>query len=137
MSDPSEMEIDELFFGMLARFRAHARACAESLDLSLLQLIAIRHLDEPMPMGRLAEVLFSDPSVMTAVADGLEAQGYLERRTSESDRRVKELVLTEDGRALKREVHRRLATGNPALEPLDTSERKAFSDLLRKMVRAS
>lgn len=128
-----DQAIDELFLKLIAKFKAHGRACAEELDLSLLQLIALRHLGEPLPMGRLADVLFSDPSVITSVADGLEARGYVERRVSESDRRVKELVLTPEGRDAKRRVRELMARDNPAFAPLDAAERATFVELLRKM----
>jgi len=134
MSPTSDDRIDELFLQVIARFKAHAKACAHELDLSLLQLIALRHLEEPMQMSHLAEVLFSDPSVMTSVADALEERGFVERRVSCEDRRVKELVLTPKGRRTKEEVREAVARNNPAFAPLTRQERGAFVELLRKMV---
>ncbi len=84
-------------------------------------------------MGQLAEVLFSDPSVMTSVADALEERGYLERRVSREDRRVKELVLTSSGEEIHRVVRALIVRDNPAFAALSDAERRQFVTLLTKM----
>lgn len=128
-------DLDELFLRLIARFKAHVREVAEAVDLSVLQLIALRHLEHPLPMGKLADILFSDPSVMTAVADALEERGYLERRVSPEDRRVKELVLTGEGQEMQRRVRRMVAKDNPAFSALSKADREEFVRLLELMTR--
>jgi DNA-binding MarR family transcriptional regulator len=72
---------------------------AARLGLNPPQAMALQRLEpgEPLPMGRLAEFLHCDASNVTGIADRLEAAGLAERRPGERDRRVKTLVLTEEG----------------------------------------
>lgn len=55
--------------------------------------------DGAMKMCDLAETLQLSPSGLTRRLDGLVQAGWVERRPSESDRRVMHAVLTEAGRA--------------------------------------
>jgi DNA-binding MarR family transcriptional regulator len=55
--------------------------------------------DQAMRMCDLAEVLQLSPSGLTRRLDGLVAAGWVERRSSDADRRVMLAVLTHAGRA--------------------------------------
>ena len=55
-------------------------------------------LDEPRPMGELAQHMHCDNSNMTGIVDRLAERGLVERRPAEGDRRVKLVALT-DARA--------------------------------------
>lgn len=98
------------------------------------QLFALRTLDpdNPVPMRALAAALQCDSSNVTGLVDGLEAQGLVERRSAEHDRRVRMLVVTERGA----EVRNRLATVMqevPAeLAALDADDQRALRDVLRR-----
>lgn len=63
----------------------------------LMQLFA----HNTMPMAALASAIGKDPSTVTALVRKLMAAGYVEKTPSETDRRVNEVRLTEQGRALK------------------------------------
>ncbi len=85
--------------------RVH-RICSE-LGLSPPLLKAFVHLgtldaDGGFRMSELAETWGFDASYVTALADGLQERGLAERRPHPTDRRVKTIVLTPEGRA-KRE----------------------------------
>src|ERR671928_2004208 len=92
-------EAQKLFFEIGMAQRAKAGAALAELGLGFAQAHALRMLDpdEPMPMSALAERLFCDASNVTGIVDRLEARGLVERRSSEGDRRVKALTLTEAG----------------------------------------
>src|ERR1700760_2245558 len=59
---------------------------------------ALRFLEQPRTMGRMAELLRCDPSNVAGIVDALEERGLAKRRPSEADRRVKAVELTAAGR---------------------------------------
>jgi DNA-binding MarR family transcriptional regulator len=95
--------------------------------------MALRELNDPLPMRELAQRLCCDASNVTGIVDRLEARELVERRVAPDDRRVKHLVLTEEGRAV-RESHRdRLAVDLPLLD-LSPEDRRSLAQLLRRSV---
>ena len=56
--------------------------------------MALKHLDEPTPMGRIADVLCCDGSTVTWIVDRLEERGLVERRSDPRDRRVRLVATT-------------------------------------------
>ena len=96
------------------------------------QFFALDALDEPAPMSSIANLLRCDRSAVTWITDRLEERGYVERRSDERDRRVKLLVLTDEGRRVREEIRGRLATPPAALDRLSNSEQRTLRDLLAK-----
>ena len=96
------------------------------------QFFALNALDEPVPMSSSASMLRCDRSAVTWITDRLEERGYVERRSDASDRRVKLLVLTEEGRRVREEIRARLSTPPEALSRLTPAEQRTLRDLLRK-----
>ena len=99
-------------------------------------LLALFKLDGALAMKELAQRMGCDASFITAVADTLEARGFVRREPSQRDRRVKNLVLTDDGAAAKERMLTQLAARMPWCYALDEAERGCFLTLLRKMVDA-
>jgi DNA-binding MarR family transcriptional regulator len=106
--DPSPMlaaeRIAHLVEEMGRRMMAHLEAQVAELDLTPQQAALIGHLDAPLPMKEVAGRLHCDASNVTGLVDRLESRGLVERRVRPADRRVKELVLTDDGRRVRRRV---------------------------------
>jgi DNA-binding MarR family transcriptional regulator len=75
-----------------------------------------------------------DASFVTAVADALERAGLAKREPSLRDRRVKNLVLTQEGIAAKERLMQELAERMPWCYALDDTERECFLGLLKKML---
>ena len=96
------------------------------------QFFALNALDEPAPMSSIANLLRCDRSAVTWITDRLEERGYVERRSDERDRRVKLLVLTDEGRRVREEIRSRLATPPEAMERLTQAEQRTLRDLLAK-----
>ncbi|HSG79171.1 MAG TPA: MarR family transcriptional regulator [Acidimicrobiia bacterium] len=92
----------------------------------------LHFLDEPMAMSALADRLSCDASYVTGLADRLEERGLVERLADPSDRRVRQLRLTDKGLAMRRTLDRHITEGNPVLERLDDEELADLSTLLRK-----
>src|SRR5689334_4786183 len=96
------------------------------------QFFALNALDEPAPMSAIANMLRCDRSAVTWITDRLEERGYVERRADESDRRVKLLALTDEGRRVREEIRERLAAPPESIMSLSRTEQRALRDLLRK-----
>src|SRR5689334_314525 len=100
------------------------------------QFFALNALDEPAPMSAIANMLRCDRSAVTWITDRLEERGYVERRADESDRRVKLLALTDEGRRVREDIRRRLAVPPEAITSLSRTEQRELRDLLRKALES-
>ena len=85
-------------------------AMAQEFKLAPQQMIALRMLGAgPGKMSELADALFCDSSNVTGIVDRLEERGLVRREAAEGDRRVKLLVLTEEGEWMRSEITKRMA----------------------------
>jgi len=132
--EPGLEELVGLLFRLTGNLRQRFAARSADLDLSFAQAMALRELDEPLPMRDLAQRLCCDASNVTGIVDHLEARGLVERRVAPADRRVKNLVLTDAGRALRRRHRESLTVDLPLLDELSPAERRVLADLLRRGV---
>src|SRR2546429_4336865 len=111
------------------------RICAE-LDLSPPLLKAFVHLGanpdaRGLRMSDLAEHWGCDASYVTTLADGLQERGLAERQAHPTDRRVKTIVLTPEGRARRERALALLAEPPSAFEVLSSTEQRQLRDLLK------
>jgi DNA-binding MarR family transcriptional regulator len=134
--DRDHHEILLMMFDIVGRLRAHLAAVAAEFDLSPQQARALRWLDDPLPMGALAEALHCDASNVTGITDRLESRGLVERSPGERDRRVKHLVLTDEGRTLRDRLLTRLHAESPVVDPLTDEERATLKRLLHRIIAA-
>jgi len=107
---------------------------AAELGLTPPQMFALRALDpeHPVPMRELAVELHCDNSNVTGLVDGLEAQGLVQRRPAEHDRRVRMLVVTERGAQVRRRINEVVEEVPPALASLSADDQRALRDILRR-----
>lgn len=114
--------------------RGHVLAVASELELAPAQVAALKELDpeDPPTMGDVARALACDSSNITGIVDRLEQRGLVERRPGEQDRRVKRLVLTDEGRAVRERACARMSEPPAALLHLSESEAAQLRDLLAK-----
>jgi DNA-binding MarR family transcriptional regulator len=102
-------------------------------DLAPQQMIALRMLGAgPRKMSELAQALFCDNSNVTGIVDRLEERGLVRREAAEGDRRVKLLVLTEEGEFMRSEITKRMADPPPPIAALSEKDQRALRDLLKK-----
>ena len=111
-----------------------AQEIATEFDIAPHDLLAMFKLDSVLSMKELAQHMGCDASFITSVADTLERRGFVRREPSQRDRRVKNLVLTEEGLAAKERMMRELAEKMPWSYALDDGERCCFLRLLKKAV---
>lgn len=123
-----------LLSGAMAHFGHTSHILAE-LGLTPGHMRALLLLDpvDGRPMGALAQDIACDASTMTWLVDRLEDRGLVERRPSRTDRRVKTVVLTQQGAATKAELERRLYDPPPGLREIDPGALAALRTALQAM----
>ena len=113
-------------------------ALSREFKLAPQQMIALRMLGtEPRKMSQLADALFCDNSNVTGIVDRLEEQGLVRRETAKEDRRVKLLVLTEEGVWMRREITRRMAEPPPPIASLSQKDQRALRDILERALEGT
>ena len=85
-------------------------------------------------MRELAELLVCDASNVTALADRLESKGLAERELDPTDRRVKALALTAEGRRARQRVLDLMSEPPPPIAALSVADQRALRDILRRAV---
>lgn len=106
--------LSEAFWAVSRRMREASVAAWASYDVTPGQVRALRVVErhgcgeddapEGVRASELAQHLRIAPRSVTEVVDGLEAKGLVQRRPDPTDRRALRVVLTEQGRALTREL---------------------------------
>ena len=125
-------------WGLMSRLfwemRPRMLRIAGEFGLTPPQLFALRSLDpdEPVPMRALAQALNCDSSNVTGLVDGLEAQGLVERRSAEHDRRMRMLVVTERGAQVRSRLNDVIDEVPEALASLGAEDQRALRDILRR-----
>lgn len=131
-----DAEILDGFSELIGRVIALGESMAQRLCVPSFFIKALHTLERPMAMKDLGKRMHCDPSFVTIVADMLEKRGLARRETHPSDRRVKNLVLTDDGLALKHRIEGEMATRMPWSHGLSQDECEQLLLLIRKMLNA-
>ena len=132
---PAAREIWELLVELsMSRMRERFIGTVTELALSPPQAHALKVLrpEHPIAMRELADGLHCDPSNITGIVDRLGDRGLVERGSAPGDRRVKTLMLTEEGTALRMRLLDRLSEPPPGLGKLSVDEQRQLRDLLRR-----
>ena len=130
--DPAQ-EAWELLWQLMQANKPRFMALAQEMGLAPMQLHALRLIEpgDGVPMSSLAGLLFCDASNVTGIVDRLEARGLIERRPSPKDRRVKLLVLTEEGLRLRETAYRQITKPPQSIAALPLKHQRALRDALR------
>jgi DNA-binding MarR family transcriptional regulator len=134
-TSPVAREIWELLIELsMSRMRQRFLRTITELGLSLPQAHALKVLrpGNPIAMRELADGLHCDPSNITGIVDRLGDRGLVERGSAAGDRRIKTLMLTEEGTALRMRLLDRLSEPPPGLGKLSVNEQRQLRDLLRR-----
>jgi DNA-binding MarR family transcriptional regulator len=127
-------ELAEVYFDLMMQRVKTLRALAAQNGLSPVQLRTLLQMepDRPSMMSEVAEAAGCGPSNLTGIIDKLEARGWVERRSSPQDRRIKMLALTQEGAALREGVLARAREPTAWMLSLTSIEQRRLRDLLRK-----
>jgi DNA-binding MarR family transcriptional regulator len=123
-----------LMFELFVQQKPRHIAMAAEFDLSPMQAFALRLLEpgRPLPMSDLAEALHCDASNVTGIVDRLEARGLIARQGADHDRRVKMLVVTDEGAELRKRLLERIAEPPPPIAALSAADQRSLRDILRR-----
>jgi MarR family transcriptional regulator, organic hydroperoxide resistance regulator len=134
VSGTAAREAWALFWRIFSADKPRRMALLNELGLAPMQSMALMQLrpGEPMTMSAMALALQCDNSNVTGIVDRLEAQGLVERRPAEHDRRVKTLVITEKGTDVRDAVEQRLSVPPPPLAGLSDEDAAALRDILSR-----
>ena len=106
---------------------------AHELGVTPPLLGALRFLEQPQPMGKMAELLRCDPSNVTGIVDALEDRDLAERKPSAADRRVKVVELTAAGRRLRDRAVEEMYKPPAWIKDLSPTDQRALRDILRRV----
>jgi MarR family transcriptional regulator, organic hydroperoxide resistance regulator len=129
----AERELCGLVSGLARQIGEHVRQRAVTLGLTAAQATALRELTGPLTTSELAERMSCEPSNATFVVDKLEKQRLIERRPHPTDRRARQLVLTESGEALRNRLLELLIEDSP-LAGLSQQDQGLLHDLLERAI---
>ena len=116
--------------------RKHLPVSAAEFDLSPVQCHVLHLIEpgQPIPMGRLAEMLSCDASNVTGLVDRLEARGLVQRGPWADDRRVKALDLTPIGSQLRAQLLKRMTRQPLPLSRLSPEDQRTLVRILQILV---
>jgi len=109
----------------------------ECKDLTPVQFAALVgiHTHPGIDATRLSAVIAFDRSTLGSVIERLESKGYIERKPSAEDKRVKLLCPTKSGAAVLRDIMPAVDRAQARmLEPLKPADRKTLTALLTQLV---
>jgi MarR family transcriptional regulator, organic hydroperoxide resistance regulator len=127
-------EVADCFFELIGRILREGEALAQELGVPLPFVKALHFLDCPLAMKELGKRMHCDASFVTLIADMLEKRGLARREPHPADRRIKNVVLTEDGLALKQKIETEITARMPWNHALTCDERSQLLALIRKML---
>ncbi len=128
-----EGEVVGMWFEMQGRLQAHFTALAAEYGLSAVEAKVLLQLqpEGAMTMRTLANDLQYDASNLTGVVDRLEKMEMVRRQSQPHDRRAKGVVLTDEGRRVRRAFWEKLTSKSGPLGRLNSRDLTSLRGLLR------
>jgi DNA-binding MarR family transcriptional regulator len=83
-------------------------------------------------MRTLARKLCCDASNVTGIVDRLEERGLVQRIAAPADRRVRMLVVTDDGLVVRRRILKRLSQAPEPIARLSEQDQRALREILAR-----
>jgi len=125
-------QVARLALTLASRLQDNYAAHAATLGLTAAQIKVLTALqpDESVAMRVLARRIGFDQSNLTGLVDKLEARDAVLRVPDRADRRIKSLVLTEVGQALRTAFWQRLTSDAGPLDHLSAQQLEALHDAL-------
>jgi DNA-binding MarR family transcriptional regulator len=132
-SDPTYVELLERLARAAAGYYRDLTAAAAEQGLTMTQAKMLIQLRQPTPMRALAGLLACDASNITGLVDRLEAHGLVSRQLDPADRRIKNVVATEEGREAVRRIRADMRATSAAFARLDDEGRRSLYELLGRL----
>ncbi|MEU4498322.1 MarR family transcriptional regulator [Streptomyces sp. NBC_00210] len=133
---PTPVQLMDQLAQAAAGYYRNFAVVAAKRGLTLMQGKMLSLLRQPMPMRTLADLLACDASNVTGIVDRLEAHELVRREADPADRRIKMVMLTEEGERTVRLIRAELMSMLSGLEELGEDERATFQHLLSQVFPA-
>jgi DNA-binding MarR family transcriptional regulator len=132
--DELTREIVTLMNGLMKRmWLRHVERVAEvGLSVSEAKVLLALEPGRTLSMGDVSAVLRVNPSNVTATVGRLVTRGLV-RRQGADDRRVKGVVVTDEGATLRARLQSTLLVDSPAVRGLTREQRQALRGILRQL----
>ncbi|MEU6070066.1 MULTISPECIES: MarR family winged helix-turn-helix transcriptional regulator [Streptomyces] len=128
---PSKAQLMELLAHSVSTHYADFTTAAADMGLTASQAKTLSVLRRgPASMRSLAHTLACDASNMTGIIDRLEKRDLVSREVSTTDRRVKNVALTETGEKVIETIRERMEQTQTGLDKLSDVERTELFRLL-------
>ncbi|MDR1801042.1 MAG: MarR family transcriptional regulator [Lachnospiraceae bacterium] len=118
------------FYGRVSESRTHNPHMGQGRILALLKI------KPEISQRDLTYLLGLSKQSIAQVLEKLEKSGYITRETSEDDKRVSIIKLTEEGAKAAESIDEEVPETNKVLEGLSDEELETFSGLLDKLIKA-
>jgi DNA-binding MarR family transcriptional regulator len=122
--------------GLAGLVRGRAQDVGRDLGLSPPAVMALAQLTGRMPMGELGQRLGCERSFITAIAGELEGKALIRRELDPADRRHRNIVLTEQGAAVRARLEAEFFARLPWRQALDDQQRASLLRLLAVVLDA-
>ncbi len=113
--------------------QTHALMEEVGVTLGAVKALQLLPVNDAISMRKLAARLNCDNSYVTTLVDVLEERGLARRQAHPTDRRIKMIVLTENGRHLASRAQAMAATPPPGFAALSRQEAITLCTILRKL----
>jgi DNA-binding MarR family transcriptional regulator len=132
-SEPDHDALMERLARAAAGYYRDLTAAAALHGLTMTQAKMLILLRQPLPMRALAGRLACDASNITGLVDRLEARGLVSRQADAADRRIKNVVATQEGREAVRLIRADMRGTSEAFARLDEEGRRSLYELLGRL----
>lgn len=129
-------QLTYLVYVMHKRMRRRMSKALEKYDVTLEQFVVLYNLygEDGMNQKSLSNKVDKDQATLARILDILETRGYVERRTTEKDRRVFLVFITDSGRNKVKETARRLEkVHNEIIHGIPEDKIDSFVGLIKQM----
>ncbi|MER7754926.1 MarR family transcriptional regulator [Kitasatospora sp. NPDC097643] len=131
---PTNADLMEVLASVGAAYFQDFAAAAARHGLSSSQAKALGAVQEPVPMRALAGRLGCDASNVTGIVDRLESLGLAHRAAAAGDRRVKIVVITDEGREALARIRGEMARTHQAFEAMTDEQRIALHSICAQVL---
>jgi DNA-binding MarR family transcriptional regulator len=123
-------------FELAGLLRVRAQGIGKDLALAPPVAMALAQISGTISMRELGQRLGCERSFITVIADELERRALVQRELDRTDRRVKNLVLTAEGAALRARLDAEFFAQLPWQRALDEDQRANLLDVMNILIQA-
>lgn len=123
-------------FELSALLRDRAQGIGRDLALPPPVAMALAQISSTISMRELGQRLGCERSFVTVIADELEHRGLVQREPDRTDRRVKNLVLTPEGAAVRARLDSEFFAQLPWRRALDEDQRASLLNVMNVLIQA-